>query len=53
MDATGRGSESPAIGPAERKYSLELKVKFWSNRRQPSIRSNTVITCSGISKSSD
>jgi hypothetical protein len=28
----GSGSESPAIGPGERKYTLELKVKSWSNR---------------------
>jgi hypothetical protein len=43
IDHTRRsGSESPATGPGERKYTLEMKVKFWSNRREPSIRSNTV-----------
>jgi hypothetical protein len=39
----GSDSESPAIGPGERKYTLELKVKSWSSRRKPFIRTNTVI----------
>jgi hypothetical protein len=43
----GSGSESPATGPGERKYTLELKVKFWNNPRQPSIRSNAVSLSDG------
>jgi hypothetical protein len=39
--------ESPATGPGERKYTLEMKVKFWSNTREPSIRSNTVNVSDG------
>jgi hypothetical protein len=40
-------SQSPAIGPGEGKYTLEMKVKFWSNPREPSIRSNTVSLSDG------